>query len=397
MNLKKRTTLFLLITFLTLLTGWIGFKIPGVELQHSPKATSKKTMLSLSPNLESVSNDILNKASGTTSSVLRVEKIKGVCWEAGDSIGMVHIESLKDYSVNWIAQIPFGWQQNHDSPEIAFHNNRGYWGERDIGLTHTGALARQKSVKTLLKPHIWLTRPNGKWRSDIEMDSRAKWQQWFDQYEAFILHHALLAEKNGFEALCIGTELYLPAIKQEQRWRDIIANIRKVYSGQLTYAANFYKEYEEIRFWDALDFIGIQAYFPLSKKDAPSLNELEKGWTPYFRKLKKLHQKWNKPIVFTELGYRSSKDAAIRPWEWEQRGDIPKDLISHKTQAYCYEAFFQTFWKEDWMAGVFLWKWTPENYGQPFDYRKRKRPPSPISFTPKPEGLKVIREWYARK
>lgn len=165
----------------------------------------------------------------------------------------------------------------------------------------------------------------------------------------FILHHARLAEANGFAGLCIGTELHIPAAQHEKEWREIIAKIRTVYSGQLTYAANFYKEYEEIQFWDALDFIGLQAYFPLVDEHEPSLKTLEKGWTPHFRNLKRLHEKWQKPIVFTEVGYRSSKDAAIRPWEWESRGEVESQQISPETQARCYQAMFRTFWETDWM------------------------------------------------
>ncbi len=326
---------------------------------------------------------------------IKTEKIKGVCWEARDSIGMSAIESLDAYHVNWISQTPFGWQQQHNSPEIAFHSNRGLWGERDIGLSHTAQLAKQKGIKTLLKPHIWLRQGNGKWRSDIEMDSPKDWQEWFYQYKKFILHHAQLAETHGFEGLCIGTELYITSAKHEKEWRNIIAEIRKVYSGQLTYAANFYKEYNEIQFWDALDFIGLQAYFPLTDKESPSLKDLEKGWGMHHKELEKLYKKWQKPIVFTEIGYRSSQDAAIRPWEWEDKGPVETEKISAETQALCYKAMFKTFWKEEWMAGVFLWKWTSENHGQQMENR-RKRQPSPLSFTPKEEGLKVLQEWFKK-
>jgi len=105
------------------------------------------------------------------------------------------------------------------------------------------------------------------------------------------------------EGLCIGTELYITTTQHEQKWRNIIKEIRKVYSGQLTYAANFHKEYEEIKFWDALDYIGVQAYFALTNKENPSLKELRKGWIPHHRRLKQFHEKWQKPIVFTEIGY----------------------------------------------------------------------------------------------
>ena len=323
-------------------------------------------------------------------------KVKGVCWEARDSVTSRNTESLVDYHINWISQTPFGWQQAYNQPEIHFHSNRGLWGERDIGLSHTAYLAKQSGVSTLLKPHIWLRSRDGKWRSDIEMDSESDWDKWFDHYQDFILHHAHLAEQHEFEALCIGTELLIPATRFEQKWREIIAEIRKVYSGKLTYAANFDREFEQIQFWDALDVIGIQAYFPLTKNESPTLNELKKGWKPHYKKLKNLSEQWDKPIVFTELGYKSSVDAAIRPWEWEQRGVVEPDFICHTTQALCYEAVFDTFWEEDWIVGFFFWKWTSENYGPGVTNKPRRRTRSPVSFTPKREGLEVIQEWYSR-
>jgi len=324
------------------------------------------------------------------------ERIRGVCWEATrDSTRASHIQSLEDHHVNWISQTPFGWQTGHDNPEITFHSEKGMLGERDRGLALVGELASAKGIKTLLKPHIWIRRANGKWRSDIEMNSEEEWNQWFEQYEAFILHHARLAEQFQFEGLCIGTELYIASTQHEQRWRNIIAKIRKVYSGQLTYAANFYKEYEEIEFWDALDYIGIQGYFSLTNTEHPSLQALKEGWIPHLQKIKKVQARWQKPIVFTEIGYRSSKDAAIHPWEWEKRGEVEEEEISLQTQALCYQAMFETFWQEEWMNGFYIWKWTPEIYRTQSDNRQRRKP-SPLSFTPKQPGLEVIKQWYAQ-
>lgn len=325
------------------------------------------------------------------------ERMRGVCWEATrDSTRASHIRSLEDHHVNWISQTPFGWQTGHDNPEITFHRERGRRGERDRGLALVGELARAKGIKTLLKPHIWIRQANGKWRSDIEMNSEEEWNQWFAQYEAFILHYAQLAEQFQFEGLCIGTELYIASTQHEQRWRDIISKIRKVYSGQLTYAANFYKEYEEIAFWDELDYIGIQGYFSLTNKENPSLQELKVGWEPHFQKIKQVQARWQKPIVFTEIGYRSSLDAAIHPWEWEKRGEeVEEAEISIQTQALCYQAMFETFWQEKWINGFFIWKWTSEIYKtQPDTRRRRKR--SPLSFTPKQPGLEVIKQWYTQ-
>ncbi len=323
------------------------------------------------------------------------EKMKGVCWESiRDSVRSSDIQSLSNHGIEWISQTPFGWQTGVDSPELKFRSNEERNRRRDTSLARVAAMARAKGIKTLLKPHIWIREANGKWRSDIEMKSPEEWDQWFEQYEAFILHYAQLAATHNFEGLCIGTELYIVSTQHEQRWRNIIAKIRKIYPGQLTYAANFYKEYEEIAFWDALDYIGIQGYFPLTKNENPTVEELKKGWEPHVQKIKQVQARWNMPIVFTEIGYKSSKDAAIHPWEWEKRGEIDPEEICHKTQAVCYQAVFDMFWKEEWISGFFIWKWTPEIYRTPTEFSTRRRKPSPLSFTPKKPALEVVKKWY---
>lgn len=108
----------------------------------------------------------------------------------------------------------------------------------------------------------------------------------------------------------------------DQEWRQVIAEVREVYSGRLTYAANF-DQYREVGFWDALDFIGINAYFPLRELPAPDASDdelaadLEVGWENVaaeidtFRTAEGLedHQ-----VLFTELGYTRFRDMSVAPW-----------------------------------------------------------------------------------
>ncbi|WP_299821422.1 hypothetical protein [uncultured Pontibacter sp.] len=318
--------------------------------------------------------------------VLR-NKIRGVSWVAGDSVTLEQLQQLNKYNVTWIAQTPFGWQKAYNEPDIVIsRGNRVYWGERDKGLIHTTQLAKQAGLKVLLKPHIWLMdRNSGKWLGDVEMQSEAAWQQWFSNYSAFILHYARLAQEQRIEALCIGTELYLPAVMREQDWRNLIREVRKVYKGQLTYAANWYKEYEEIRFWDALDFIGIQAYFPLTGKTEPGVAELKQGWAVHQAAIVKMQAKYKKPVVFTEVGYKSTPDAAVEPWKWPDR-NWQQMQLSEQTQANAYEAMFQQFWQQPWFGGTFIWKWYPK-------LRENRR--DHLDFTPqnKPAG-EVMAKWY---
>lgn len=284
-------------------------------------------------------------------------KIKGVCWVGGDSISMHNFDDLIANNVQWISQTPFGFQPHHNSPELQFQSGGWYWGERDIGLKHTAALAHQRGLKSVLKPHIWLRRSDGKWRGDIEMESAEDWDMWFDNYTRFMLHYANIAREGNIEMLCIGTELLHPAVDYPDRWRKLIKEIREVYPGKLTYAANFHLEYEGITWWDAVDYIGIQAYFPLVNDDAPELEKIKNGWKPHMEKMKEISEKYDRPIILTEVGYRNDMKAAAEPWLWPSQIDMSSIAISDQLQADCYRALFESCWNEDWLAGVFFWKW----------------------------------------
>jgi hypothetical protein len=336
-------------------------------------------------------------------SIEAIDKHRGICWVGGRQI--VTIEELQKAAalgVNWISQTPFGWQRGFDNPQIGnqIGSDNGWWGERDEGLRSTTRMAKNLGIKTILKPHIWLRDDQGKWRGEIEMSSEEDWLEWFKNYETFILHYAQLAEEEQIEMLCIGTELHRTCTERELDWRILIAKIRNVYKGQLTYAANFADEYEEVAFWDDLDFIGVQGYFPVASSANPSLDEIKAGWQPHIAQLRKFSNRFEKPILFTELGYKSTKDAGITPWEWPQR--LPyenrKAIFSEETQAQLYEGMFQSLYDEPFIAGFHLWKWYP--YYEEGIKRFRERNPEnqyvDIDFTPQGKKAEsIMAKWYS--
>jgi hypothetical protein len=307
-----------------------------------------------------------------------VDKIRGVCWVGGDSISTHNFDDLIENNVQWISQTPFGWQPHYNTPELEYASNGWYWGERDIGIAHTAQLAHERGLKSVLKPHIWLRRSGGKWRGDIEMESTEDWDRWFENYTDFMLHYANIARESNIEMLCIGTELLHPAVDFPDKWREMIKKIRAVYPGKLTYAANFYLEYEAITWWDAVDYIGIQAYFPLASGDeAPGLNKIVQGWKPHMENMREVSEKYDRPIILTEVGYRNDVKAASEPWLWPSQIDQNSIEISDEMQADCYRALFESCWKEDWLAGVFFWKWFHSTWKYPdYDayqaYRKQR-------------------------
>lgn len=292
------------------------------------------------------------------------EKWKGVCWVGSrQPLQGGEIQALLSTGANAISQTPFGWQSEKNTPEIRWDmsNERRWWGETPAGIEITLDSSASKGVMNMLKPHLWV---RGSWPGEIQMKTEEDWRLWFDNYTRFILDYAILAEKLQMPMLCIGTELELTS-QREQDWRDIIGAVREVYSGQLVYAANF-TEFEKIKFWDALDFVGIQAYFPLAKDHNPELSELKKSWESHLPKIEKVVRKYKKPVIFTEIGYCNTVDAAVEPWVWpNERKEI---AFSEEVQALCYEAFFETAWKKSWMAGVFFWKWYPERHEREPDF-----------------------------
>jgi hypothetical protein len=159
--------------------------------------------------------------------------------------------------------------------------------------------------------------------------------------------------------------------------------VREVYHGKLTYAANWDREFEGIAFWDALDFAGVQAYFPLSEKSDPTLEELMAGWRKPIAVLERVAGEIHRPVVFTEIGYKSADRASVEPWRWGT-----DDHVNPEQQARCYEAMFRAAWRKPWFRGAFFWKWYPH-----FD---TSRSSEDKNFTPQGKPAeKVLGLWYS--
>jgi hypothetical protein len=177
-----------------------------------------------------------------------------------------------------------------------------------------------------------------------------------------MIHYAYLAEKTKAELLCIGTELRSALKQQPNKWMQLLKEIKTIYKGKITYAANWDDSLDFPAFWTALDYIGIQAYFPLTENKNPSLDDIKKGWVPHIKKLKTISEKYNKPILFTEIGYRDDLSATVKPWEWEGFFKRLYKKKSDKTQQLAYQALFEELWHKPWFSGVFPWEWTSSDF-----------------------------------
>lgn len=303
------------------------------------------------------------------------------------------LEQLGKANVEHVAFVPYAWQETPHTTEIR-HSKKdslGQWTRRDSAFILQSLEADSFGIKSIMKPHIWMRNAGSdEWRNAIQFDTEAEWETWQSNYRNMILHYAEMAESLKMPLMCLGVELRSTVQQREAFWRSLIADVRQVYSGKLTYGGNWWEEYKEVPFWDALDYIGIQAYFPLTDGQNSSLEKIKAGWQKHKASIEKLAKRYNKPVLFTEVGYLNTTDNTNKPWVWPEAVNAEAVEISDLAQAQAYEAFFQTFWKEDWFAGVIFWQWRINRQ----DYTPRRRQ-SRFSFSPQNRPAEnVIRDWF---
>lgn len=155
------------------------------------------------------------------------------------------------------------------------------------------------------------------------------------------------------------------------------------------------------RWWDVVDYIGVDAYYPILPDDPdPTLDNAVKAWEPVVQRLHNLTLAHNKSLIITEIGYCSPD--CKRDAERLRRGRVVDvgvgggvalsavtSDVNLRFQAVHYEAMFVSLWNSqtiDWFAGVFWWSWnTDPAFGGETD-----RCISP-QFKPAQD---VLRRWY---
>ncbi len=277
------------------------------------------------------------------------------------------LRNARALGVEWISVTPFGFQRTGPSIHL------GGW-ETDDSVKATIAQAHALGMRVLLKPHLWIRDGEA-----MERFNEEQWQQWFLEYERFIVHFAELARDAHADGLCIGNELKHTS-KYAAPWRTIIHRVRQTYAGPLTYGANF-DEVMQVPFWDAVDWIGVSGYFPLVDAPAPDHDALVSAWQPIASQLEALSRKHRRPVLFTEIGYRSADGAAWRQWELPRNAPLNLDV-----QRVAYEAFFEAMWPRPWVLGVYPWKW--------FSYPNHSGPSNNDYEIENKPAAEVIRRFY---
>ncbi len=277
--------------------------------------------------------------------------INGVSFVASrEAVEQKHIDPVVNINANYASVMPFAFIRNLDSPEVIYNTNRQWYGETKEGAKQYIEQLQKNNIKVMLKPQLWVWR--GEFTGDIEMQSEADWEILEDSYSKYILDFAQVAEETKSDILCIGTELNKFINMRPDFWDQLIKDVKSIYKGKLTYAENW-DTFANVHFWNELDFIGIDAYFPLSGEKNPSKENLITGWKQHKTKVELLSKQTKKQVLFTEYGYRSVDFTAKEPWDSSRKSNI----VNLEVQSVALEVLYEQFWQEDWFAGGFLWKW----------------------------------------
>lgn len=279
------------------------------------------------------------------------KKINGVSFVASsEAVTQKNIDPILNIYANHAAIMPFGFIKKLNDPILQFDDKNRWYGETERGVKQYISKLQENNIQVMLKPQIWVW--HGEFTGNIKMTSEDDWNTFEKTYRDFILTYARIAEEKQVSILCIGTELEKFVAHSPKYWENLILEIRSIYKGKLTYAANW-DEYTKTTFWKKLEYIGIDGYFPLSKLKTPTPKALKKGWVKHKVKMKKVSDSIRKKILFTEFGYRSVDYSGSKPWNI----DYSKTSVNLKGQSIALQVLFDELWNEEWFAGGYIWKW----------------------------------------
>ncbi len=246
----------------------------------------------------------------------------------------------------------------------------------DRSVAHAIEKIHSLGLKVMLKPYV--DSEDGVWRGEFKPSDR---DAWFASYSELMLGYAEMARDQKVEQFSVGCE-YNFISRDGARWRDLIWKIRSVYEGPLVYCAN-YDEYRAVAFWDALDYIGIDAYFELAWSDVVDYEDIKHAWRQHIDEIGAWRTGIGKPIIFTEIGYCSQDGAAAKPFSWQI-----SEKVDLREQVELYRAALESLWEVPWMAGMYWWAWEPRPDGGGMNDR---------GYSPQGKpALDILKAWYSQ-
>jgi hypothetical protein len=283
----------------------------------------------------------------------------------------------------WVAITPFGRVGDLGGLGVDLTFEAPFAANRDA-IRRAVEMAHARGLRVMLVPHLWVE--SGEWRALIDPKTDAGWKRWSASYRAFVLTWAAVAEETHAELFSAGVELRSwVTTPHAPSFSAIVRDVRRVYHGLVTYSANWDDVEQSVVLGD-LDVIGVNAFFPLADKDGADDDTLLEGARRVRDEVHALAETWQKPVMFTEIGYTTRPDPAVRPWEWPDamKGIHPDE----RAQAAAYRALLAPLLDEPDFAGFFVWR----VYSDPDDVSQEAE----WGFSPRGKAAElVVRDAFA--
>ncbi len=277
----------------------------------------------------------------------------------------------------WVAVTPFGRVASLAGTGVDLTFEAPFARNRD-DVARAVRMAHARGLRVMLVPHLWTE--SGEWRALIDPKTDEGWARWSESYGRFVLAWAAVAEETGADMFSVGVELRSwVTTPRAPSFVRLVADVRRAYHGLLTYSANW-DDVDRTAVLGDLDVIGVNAFYPLADKPGSSDATLLDGGRAVQAKIHALAEEWHKPVLFTEIGYTTRPDPAVRPWEWP-------DAMSHVTvdeaaQASAYRALIAPLLDEPDFAGFFVWR----VYADPDDTSQE----APWGFSPRGKLAELV-------
>ncbi|HYO94698.1 MAG TPA: hypothetical protein VER33_09290 [Polyangiaceae bacterium] len=252
---------------------------------------------------------------------------------------------------SWVSLTPFGRVADLAPTGVGLTFEQPFE-ENRVAVRRAVAQAHAAGLRVLLVPHLWVE--SGDWRAEIQPMGDEGWQRWALGYRQFVRAWAEVARDAGVDMFAVGVELRSwVTTARAPSFVGLIRELRGVYPGLLTYAANW-DDVEDTVILGELDVIGINAFYPLAHELGAGPDKLAEGGREVAERVRALAERWQKPILFTEFGYTTRADTAVRPWEWPDHMTAVK--VDQAAQADAYAALLAPLLEEPWFAGAFVWR-----------------------------------------
>jgi hypothetical protein len=251
----------------------------------------------------------------------------------------------------WVAITPFGRVADLSGTGVDMTFEAPF-ADNDRAVRLAIAMAHAHGLRVMLVPHLWVE--SGEWRALIDPKTDAGWARWARSYRSFVLSWARVAEEEHAELFSAGVELRSWVTSgRAPSFQAILRDVRAVYHGLLTYSGNW-DDVEETVILGDLDIIGINAFYPLADHAGATPEELALGGMRVRARVHALAEAWNRPVLFTETGYTTRTDPAVKPWLWP---DGMKEVhVDERAQAEAYRALLAPLLDEPDFAGFFVWR-----------------------------------------